>query len=171
MGTETAIALPEFTSVADKARFLTKARQFLKAHADHITIHRLRLNQPLTPSDLVELERMMLEAGVGTPDDIARAKETSRGLGAFIRSLVGLDREAAKQAFGQFLSGGTASANQVEFVNLIVDYLTEHGVMEPALLYESPFTDVSPRGPEGVFSSTQVDQLVAVLADIRGRAA
>ena len=113
----------------------------------------------------------MLDAGVGTPDDIARAKEKSNGLGVFIRSLVGLDRETAKQAFGEFLTGSTASANQVEFVNMIVDYLTENGVMDAALLYESPFTDRSPRGPEGVFSSVQVDQLVAVLAEIRERAA
>jgi type I restriction enzyme R subunit len=114
---------------------------------------------------------MMVDAGVGTADDIARAKTESLGFRVFIRSLVGLDREAAKQAFGQFLSGGTASANQVEFVSLIVDYLTEHGVMEAARLYESPFTDVSPRGPEGVFSAGQVDELVSVLAEIRERAA
>jgi type I restriction enzyme R subunit len=172
MGAETAIQLPEFTNLVDRTRFVAKARQFLKAHENHITIHRLRLNQPLTASDLAEMERMMLEAGVGTPNDIARAKEKSSGLGVFIRSLVGLDREAAKQAFGHFLStGGTKTANQVEFVNMIVDYLTENGVMDPKLLYESPFTDNSPRGPEGVFSSRQVDQLVAVLADIRERAA
>ena len=149
---------------------MAKARQFLKAHEDHITIHKLRLNQPLTQSDLAELERMLLDAGVGTSDDIARAKEESQGLGLFVRSLVGLDREAAKQAFSQFLSGGTATANQIEFVNLIVDHLTEHGVMDPALLYESPFTDIGPRGPEDVFSSEQVDGLVGVLAEIRQRA-
>jgi type I restriction enzyme R subunit len=171
MGDEVSVALPVFQSVVDRARFLAKARQFLKAHESHITIHRLRRNQPLTPSDLFELERMMVEAGVGTPDDIARAKTENQGLGIFIRSLVGLDREAAKQAFGQFLTGTAASANQVEFVNLIVDHLTEHGVMGAARLYESPFTDVSPRGPEGVFSPAQVDQIVAVLADIRQRAA
>lgn len=170
MGLETAIQLPEFQNVADRTKFLAKARQFLKAHENHITVHKVRLNQPLTGSDLAELERMMLEAGVGTAGDIARVKEQSSGLGVFIRSLVGLDREAAKQAFGQFLSGRTTTANQVEFVNLIVDYLTEHGVMEAARLYESPFTDVSPRGPEGVFSSKQVDQLVTVLSDIRQRA-
>ena len=77
---------------------------------------------------------MMVDAGVGTADDIAREKAKSQGLGVFIRSLVGLDREAAKQAFSQFLSGGTATANQVEFVNLIVDYLTENGVMDPKRL-------------------------------------
>lgn len=171
MGAETAIPLPEFTSVADRTKFVAKARQFLKAHENHITIHRLRLNQPLTASDLAELERMMLDAGVGTPDDIAREKAKNQGLGVFIRSLVGLDREAAKQAFSQFLSGGMETANQHEFVNMIVDYLTENGVMDPKRLYESPFTDKSPRGPEGVFSSVQVDQLVAVLTEIRERAA
>jgi type I restriction enzyme, R subunit len=171
IGDEVAVALPEFQSAGDRARFLAKVRQFLKEHENHITVHRLRLNQPLTASDLSELERMMLDAGVGTSDDIARAKDESRGLGVFIRCLVGLDREAAKQAFGQFLSGSTASANQVEFVNLIVDYLTEHGVMDAARLYESPFTDVSPHGPEGVFSFEQVEGIVSVLAEIRQRAA
>ena len=43
--------------------------------------------------------------------------------------------------------------------------------MDPKRLWESPFTDKSPRGPEGVFSSVQVDQLVAVLTEIRERAA
>src|SRR5258708_7114608 len=89
----------------------------------------------------------------------------------FIRSLVGMDREAAKQAFGVFLTGRTPSANQIEFVNLIVDHLTEHGVMEPARLYESPFTDINPRGPEGMFTEPQVDELVSVLKKIRQTAA
>jgi type I restriction enzyme R subunit len=170
MGTETEVPLPEFGTAADRNKFIAKARHFLKSHENHITLHKLRLNQPLTGSDLAELERMMLEAGVGTPDEIAAAKEKSSGLGVFVRSLIGLDREAAKQAFSHFLSGGTAKANQIEFVNMVVDYLTEHGVMEPAMLYQSPFTDISPRGPEDVFSSEQVDGLVAVLAQIRRRA-
>lgn len=85
----------------------------------------------------------------------------------FIRSLVGIDREAAKRAFGQFLEGQAAAANQIEFVNLIIEYLTEHGVMSPALLYASPFTDISPTGPEGVFSSLQVDAMVGVLREIK----
>ena len=95
----------------------------------------------------------------------------SNGLGLFVRSLVGLDREAAKRAFGEFLEGQAATANQIEFVNLIVDYLTEHGAMSPAHLYASPFTDISPTGPEGVFSSKQVDAMIAVLHNIQLHAA
>ena len=126
---------------------------------------------PLTPADLGELERMLVEAGVGTSADLSRAKQEGRGSGLFIRSLVGLDREAANQAFGQFLSGKVQSANQIEFINLIIDHLTEHGVMDPGLLYESPFTDINPQGPEGVFTSEQVDGLIALLQEMLERAA
>jgi len=93
----------------------------------------------------------------------------------FGHSLAGQQKRASDFAailpIGDFLTGWTATANQVEFVNTIVDYLTEHGVMDAARLYESPFTDVSPRGPEGVFSPSQVDHLVAVLTEVRQRAA
>ncbi len=171
MGSETTVELPGFGAGADFERFRAKARQFLREHENHLTIHRLRWNKPLTATDLDELERMLIEAGVGTTEDLSRAKQESHGLGLFIRSLVGLDREAAKHAFGQFLSGKTPSANQIEFINLIIDHLTEHGVMDPGLLYESPFTDINPQGPEGIFPSAQVDELVSLLNEIDQSAA
>ena len=87
-----------------------------------------------------------------------------------MRSLVGLDREAAKEALSKFLAGKILSANQIEFVNLIVNHLTEHGVMDASLFYESPFTDVTPQGPDGIFSSVQLDELVAVLEHVRATA-
>jgi type I restriction enzyme R subunit len=87
-----------------------------------------------------------------------------------VRSLIGLDRQAAKEALAGFLNGKSLGANQIEFVNLIVDHLTEHGVMDAAMLYESPFTDLTPRGPDGLFSSAQVDELVGILGSVRDMA-
>ncbi|EQD26478.1 type III restriction enzyme, res subunit, partial [mine drainage metagenome] len=81
--------------------------------------------------------------------------------------LVGLDRQAAKEALAGFLNGKMLGANQIEFVNLIVDHLTEHGVMEAAMLYESPFTDLTPRGPEELFTSAQVEELLAAIDQVR----
>jgi type I restriction enzyme, R subunit len=166
IGAEARVALPGFEG-ADFARFRAKAQAFLRAHQDHIAIQKLRTNKPLTATDLAELERMLVESGVGALADIERARAESQGLGLFVRSLVGLDREAAKQALAGFLAGRTLSGNQIEFVNLMVDHLTEHGVMEPRRLYESPFTDLAPQGPEGLFSPASVDQLIGVLDEIR----
>jgi type I restriction enzyme R subunit len=171
LGDDSPIELPGVGSGAEFERFRAKARVFLKAHENHVAIHKLRRNEPLTPTDLSELERMLIEASVGTPDDLSRAKEESAGLGLFVRSLIGLDRESAKRAFENFLGGKKFSANQIEFVNLIIEHLTQRGTMAPALLYESPFIDFSPRGVEGVFDASDVDKLLEILDDVRAKAA
>jgi len=98
---------------------------------------------------------------------VQQATEQSHGLGIFIRSLVGLDRETASQAFSQFVISKTAKASQMEF---IVQYLTENGVMDAARLYESPFTDISQQGPGALFLPGRVTEMIQVLDDIRERA-
>jgi len=170
MGGETTIELPGFGASTDFEQFRAKARAFLRDHQDHAAIRKLRTNQPLTAADLGELERMLAESGVGGVVEIARAKTESHGLGLFVRSLVGLDRRAAKETLAAFISSKTLSANQIEFVNLIVDHLSEHGVMAAALLYESPFTDITPQGPDGLFTSPEGDELMSVLERVRNTA-
>ena len=129
-GDELAIELPGFTAAGGFEKFRTKARQFLQAHEDHIAIHKLRTNEPLTLPDLAELERILAESGVGTAEDLEKAKLESNGLGLFVRSLVGLEREAAKKALGVFLTGTNLRANQIEFLDEVVNHPTEHGTME-----------------------------------------
>ena len=170
MGGETTVELPGFVGADSLEKFPDKTRAFLRAHQDHLTIRKLRMNEPLTPLDLAELERMLSESGLANSDHLPKAKAESNGLGPFVRSLVGMDREAAKQAMARFMAGKPLSANQIGFVNLIVDHLTEHGVMNPELLYESPFTDLNPLGPEGIFNSTQVDELISLLSEVHSRA-
>ena len=102
--------------------------------------------------------------------DIAKAREESHGLGLFVRSLVGLDRAAATQAFDRYLADTSFSASQLRFINLIVEHLTANGNMEVARLYESPFTDNAPQGPESIFTEDQVDDIVTILGDVRDRA-
>jgi type I restriction enzyme, R subunit len=87
-----------------------------------------------------------------------------------VRSLVGLDREVAKQELAGFLSSKNLNANQIEFIDMIINYLTEHGVIDAASLYESPFTDITPQGPDGLFTSAQVDELIACLEEVYQKA-
>lgn len=170
MGEATAIEMPHSGIGTDKPRFLMKVRHFLKAHADHITIQKLHRNEQLTPQDLSELERILREETEASDNDIA-VITSEGGLGLFIRSLIGLDRDAAKDAFAEILAGQNLNANQIEFINLIIGYLTERGAMDPRCLYESPFTDLDDQGISGLFPQADVQRIVQVLKDVRGRAA
>jgi len=109
----------------------------------------------------------MLVASGGQQVDIVWANEQTGGLGVFVRSLVGLDRTAATEAFETYLDGTKFSADQVRFVNLIVDELTRNGVMEPARLFESPYTDHAPTGPDYVFPDADVEVIVDTLQHIK----
>ena len=113
---------------------------------------------------------MLLDAGVGTPADLERASGEAHGLGLFVRSLVGLDRAAAAEAFASYLHDRHFSADQLDFVNLIIEHLTASGIVEAARLYESPFTDRAPTGPDYLFTDPEIDGIVQVLNDVRDRA-
>lgn len=155
---------------ADFARFKAKARHFLKAHEDHLVLHKLRQGRPLTSTDLGELEKMLLDAGIGEAGDIQRAREVSHGFGRFVRSLVGLDRAAVSDAFGEFLGTGTATAAQIEFVGMVIEHLIDQGVMDPGLLYEPPFTDIAPTGPDQLFGEERVTQLFSKIEALNASA-
>lgn len=170
LGEESVIALPEIADGVHMARFRDKARQFLHAHGDHLALQRLRRGQALTRADLDELQRMLIEAG-GTVELVEQAATQEQGLGCFIRSLVGMDREAVTQAFNEFLVGSTATPDQIEFIDHVIAELTSNGVMAPDRLYESPFLDISPQGPEALFEPKRVDRIFQILSEFQLRAA
>lgn len=171
LGESTLVDLPGITPGTNWDRFRLKAAAYLKQHQDHIALQRLRRNKPLTPDDLASLEKMLIDSGTGGDEDIALAKEQSHGLGLFIRGLIGLDREAAVEAFGTYLDGTRFTADQIRFIDLIVTELTRNGVVEPARLYESPYTDHAPTGPDDVFPDADVDNIVAILNTVKANAA
>ncbi len=170
LGEATEVDLPLVAGAVDFERFRAKARAFLRAHDDRLALHRLRRNLPLTATDLAELEALLHEAG-GSDGDIARARQLHTSLAAFIRSLVGLDREAASAAFASLIAPGTASASQLQFIDEIVQHLTEHGAMPAERLYRSPFTDIHAQGPDGVFEEAKVEQLFQALEQLELRQA
>lgn len=109
---------------------------------------------------------MLVSAGAG-PVDISLASEQDGGLGMFIRRLVGLDRSAVTEAFEGYLDGTRFTADQVRFVNLIVDELTRNGVMDPGRLFESPYTDHAPTGPDQVFGEGDVAAIIETLRHLK----
>jgi type I restriction enzyme R subunit len=132
-----------------------------------VVLFKLRHGRQLTKTDLSELQRILTESGGFAAADIAHAATQADGLGLFVRSLIGLDRAAATEELSAFTGGSTLTGNQLAFVTLLVDQLTQRGVVDPKLLYESPFTGVAPTGPDGLFTGAQVTELISALRRIR----
>ena len=91
-------------------------------------------------------------------------------LGKFIRSIVGLDQEAANTAFSSFINNPSLNASQIRFVNMIIQYLSTNGIVEVEKLFEPPFTDISNHGLLGVFNQQQAGEVVGLIARVNHRA-
>ena len=120
--------------------YKAKAEYYIRQHQDNIAIAKLKTNQPLTSGDIASLEEILWRE-VGTKQDYEH-EFGSKPLGEFVREIVGLDMNAAKEAFSEYLTGANLDSRQIYFVNQIVEYIVHNGVLKDlSVLQESPFTD------------------------------
>ena len=150
----------------DLDAYKRKVEQYLKQHSNHFTIHKIRNNIQITEGELVELERMLFEQGeLGTKDEFVKAYG-EQPLGKFIRGIVGLDANAAKLAFGEILGGQTLNSQQIRFMDTIINFFTVKGVIEPAMLFEPPFTDINTSGIMGVFDEITSSRIISLIEGV-----
>lgn len=124
----------------DLKDYKAKAEFYVRQHQDHAAIAKLRSNIPLTADDVSELEEI-LWSEVGSRQDY-EAEFGKKPLGEFVREIVGMDMNAAKQAFAQYLDQVNLDNRQIYFVNQIIEYIVRNGMMKDlSVLQEAPFTD------------------------------
>lgn len=120
--------------------YKAKAEYYIRQHQDNIVIAKLKTNKPLTSSDVASLEEILWKE-VGTKQDYENEIGT-KPLGEFVREIVGLDMNAAKEAFSEYLTDTSLDSRQIYFVNQIVEYIIHNGMLTDfSVLQESPFTD------------------------------
>jgi type I restriction enzyme R subunit len=124
----------------DLKNYKAKAEFYIRQHQDNAVIAKLKSNQPLTAEDVKSLEDI-LWSEVGTKKDY-EAEYGQKPLGELVREIVGLDMNAAKAAFSEYLNDVNLDSRQIYFVNQIVEYIVHNGLMKDlSVLQESPFTD------------------------------
>lgn len=124
----------------DLKNYKAKAEFYVRQHLDNEVIAKLKGNIPLTAADVKVLEGI-LWSEVGTKQDY-EAEYGNKPLGEFVREIVGLDMAAAKAAFAEYLDEANLDSRQIYFVNQIVEYIVQNGMMKDlAVLQETPFTD------------------------------
>lgn len=120
--------------------YKAKAEFYIRQHQDNIAIAKLKTNKPLTELDVKTLEKILWHE-VGTKQDYEN-EVGGKPLGEFVREIVGLDMNAAKEAFSEYLTDTSLDSRQIYFVNQIVEYIVHNGMLKDlSVLQESPFTD------------------------------
>jgi type I restriction enzyme R subunit len=154
----------------DLDAYKRKVEQYLKEQSNNITIHKLRNNIPITKAELESLDKMLFEQGtMGTKAEFTKAYG-DQPLGKFIRSIVGLEVQAAKLAFAEILNNQTLNAQQIKFIDTIINFLTVKGIIEPAMLFEAPFTDINSNGVAGLFDNSVATKIISLIETINHNA-
>ena len=162
MGTAAGVANPIRHDETMKD-YRLKVERFVREHADHPTIDRLKQNQPISAADLDALEAILFSVqGAGNREAYQATYGTEQPLGNLVREIIGLDVKAAREAFAEFLALGTLTADQMTFINQIIDHLVHNGMMNPQALFEPPFTDYHDQGPAGVLPQLATETVAVI---------
>jgi type I restriction enzyme, R subunit len=121
----------------DLQNYRKKVNLYLKEHQDQTAIYKLRYNKPLTRQDIETLEGILWNE-LGTQDDYKK-EFGDTPITKLVRQIVGLDQQAANDAFSEFLNEEKLNVNQLRFVKLIIDYVVKNGTLEKKVLQEDPF--------------------------------
>ena len=147
-----------------------RVESYVRTHKDHLVIHKLKTNKPITEAEINELESILFDgATVGTKQDYIDTYG-DKPLGVFIRGIVGMDVSAAKDAFADFIQAGTLRADQMTFINTIISYLTKNGMIDKGMLFEPPFTDIHDQGLLGVFDDSAATKVIKLVDRVNGNA-
>ena len=165
-GTEHPIIKPDPT-LKD---YHNRAQRFILDHQDHLTIRRLKNNEPISQNDIVALEDILLSENGPIPREEYQKIFGDQPLGTLIRSIVGLDRNAAKSVFAVFLDKASLQPDQINFLNEIVEHLVKNGIMEPKILFEAPFTNIHDQGLSGVFGEDMSKKVIELIQHVNDNA-
>ena len=148
-----------------------RVERYVRENENHQIIQKLKRNIPITHSELNELEELLFDGKeLGTKEEFI-GMYGEQPLGKFIRSIVGMDINAAKEAFSEFLNAGNLSAGQIRFVDMIIDYLSKNGIIDADMLFEEPFTAFHAEGVAGLFDEKSLTKLLTILRRIDSNSA
>jgi type I restriction enzyme, R subunit len=150
--------------------YKNRVEAYIRININHITIQRLYNNQPITMDELNALEDILFDPdAIGTREEFEKTYG-ERPLGLLIREIVGLSIESANAAFSKFLQSAKMSADQIRFVDSIIMFLVKNGSIEPAILFEEPFTEQSDQGISGVFEDADAMKIISIVKEVNGSA-
>lgn len=147
-----------------------RVEAFIRKNKSHLVIDKLYKNLPITSKELEVLESFLLKEALESKDRFIK-EYGEQPLGKFVRNIVGLDIEVTNLLFADFISKGNLNANQITFIQKIITYLNQKGVIEKQLLTQSPFNEQHDQGVFGIFpEEDKFDTIIRVINQVNENA-
>jgi type I restriction enzyme R subunit len=130
------------------------------------TLQKIHQGEPIAEFELKTLTSTILTSHPGVSLEVLNEfyGRTADQLHLTVREIIGLDPYAIEEHFKSFLHAHPGlTAQQVRFMNLLKNYIAQHGSIVVEKLYEPPFDSISHEGIDGVFTPADVTDLVTVL--------
>jgi len=158
-----------FYNTNDLKNYRKKVEFYLKEHKDELAIFKLRNNKKLTSQDLKALEDLMWKE-LGSHADYEK-EFGSTPVTKLVRKIVGLDRQAANEAFSEFLNNEILNTKQIHFVKLIIDYVVANGFIEDnRVLIEDPFRSIGTITELFKDNMNEARKIMGVISNIKANA-
>lgn len=119
-----------------------RAEDYLKEHLPNdVTLQKIYHLEPLTEQDIKRLEQIFwYELGSREEFDAqTRTKPYQRNVAAFIRSIIGIEQEAALEKYRALIHGSELSRMQEEYLRTLIKYVCENGDIATVVLQQPPF--------------------------------
>ena len=122
----------------------------------------------ITPDEANELAELLHAEHPHITEDLLRQVYKNRRARfiQFIRHILGIETlksfpETVSEAFEQFIQEHTnLSSRQLEFLNLLKNVIVDREKVEKKDLISAPFTIIHPQGIRGVFSPTEINDIL-----------
>jgi type I restriction enzyme, R subunit len=164
------LCVSTYSNTFSSHQYRKKVETYIRDNQNHVAIAKLKRNELLSYGDAIALEKLVYSADIVESREQFQKVYGDVNLKHFVREIVGLDRNVIKKAFNKYLKP-PFDGNQIRFVERIIDYLTQNGVIDPGMLYEGQFADLHQDGLDGVFrNDNDIEGIITIVGSFNANA-
>ncbi|WP_412461169.1 DEAD/DEAH box helicase family protein [Pseudomonas sp. SC11] len=152
---------------------ITRYREMVETLISELTEHnpvlqKIKNGEAVSAEETNQLAELLHEEYPNITEDLMRQvyKNRKARFIQFIRHILGIEvlksfPDEVSTAFDQFIRAHTTlSSRQLEFLNLLKNFIVEREKVERRDLISAPFTVIHPQGIRGVFSPTEINEIL-----------
>lgn len=160
--------LPTYTRMKS---YKDRVEAFIRKNKNQLVIDKLYKNIPITEKELKSLESFFASEELGSKEEF-KSQLNGEPLGKFVRKIVGLDVQVVNQLFSDLIQDENLNANQITFIQKVIDYLNKNGTLDKKLLSSSVLVQSYERGILDLFKgeNERISKIISIVDKVNENA-